>query len=49
MTAIAVIWDAGNWREVVAERCWLQWIIAQQLTAEERGQRWPQADSPAPP
>ena len=35
-TAICVIWDDGNWREVVAERCWLQWTIAQRLTAEER-------------
>jgi hypothetical protein len=35
-TAIAVVWDGGGWREVVAERCWLQWSIAQRLTAEER-------------
>jgi hypothetical protein len=35
-TAIAVIYDAGNWRAMVAERCWLQWSIAQRLTAEER-------------
>lgn len=35
-TAIAVIWDAGNWRAVMAERCWLQWQLAQRLTAAER-------------
>ncbi len=34
--AITIIWDAGNWREVVAERCELQWTIAQRLTEEER-------------
>jgi hypothetical protein len=35
-TAIAVVWDGGNWREMVAQRQWLQWTIAQRLTAEER-------------
>ena len=35
-TAICVTWDDGNWREMVAERCWLQWTIAQRRTAEER-------------
>jgi hypothetical protein len=35
-TATLVIYDEGNWREVVAERCWLQWSIAQRLTREER-------------
>jgi hypothetical protein len=35
-TALAVVWDDGNWREIVAERQWLQWTIAQRLTAEER-------------
>ncbi len=33
--AIAVTWDGGNWREVVAERCWLPWTIAQRRTTEE--------------
>jgi hypothetical protein len=37
-TALAVVWDGGNWREIVAERQWLQWMIAQRLTAEEREQ-----------
>jgi hypothetical protein len=35
-TALAVVWDGGNWREIVAERQWLQGTIAQRLTAEER-------------
>jgi hypothetical protein len=35
-TAICVVWDDGNWREVVADRCRVQWTIAQRLTAEER-------------
>ena len=35
-TAIAVMWDECNWREVVAERCHLLWRMAQQRTAEER-------------
>jgi hypothetical protein len=34
-TALAVIWDGGNWREMVAERQWLQWTLAQRRTAEE--------------
>jgi hypothetical protein len=35
-TAITVVWDGGDWREVVAERYWLPWSIAQAATAEER-------------
>ena len=36
--ALAVVWDSGAWREVVAGRCPLAWRLAQQHTAEERGQ-----------
>jgi hypothetical protein len=35
-TALGVIWDAGTWREVVAEGRWPQWTIARRWTAEER-------------
>jgi hypothetical protein len=27
-TAIGVIWDAGNWRAMVAERCPVAWQLA---------------------
>jgi hypothetical protein len=37
--ALTAIWAAGAWREVVAERCPVQWTIAQRLTAEERERR----------
>ena len=40
-TALAVIYDEGNWREVVAERCWLQWSIAQQRLTVEEGEGRP--------
>ena len=38
-TAIAVIYDAGNRRGVVAERCRPPWTIAQRRTAEDRPRR----------